>query len=193
MIEGWPEGKYSTIYMDPPWSFNDKGSRMAPDCENHFDYHTLSVNQILDLPVASLAGEKAHLYLWVPAAFLAEGILACQRWGFEYKLPLVWVKVSRAGKPRIFAGHYFRHSHELCLFATKNKLGTNTNNTSTVVMAQNLGHSRKPHEFYDLIERNSPGPYIELFARNLRDGWNSWGDEINAMVPIESVNFHNDI
>lgn len=179
MIKNWPEGKYSTIYIDPPWSFNDKGSRLAPDCEDHFDYTTMSVEQIFDLPIPQIAEDKAHLYLWVPAAFLEDGLRACRRWGFEYKLPLIWVKVSKDGKPRIFGGHYFRHSHEICLFAVKNKLGTNTKNTSTVMMAENMGHSMKPKKFYDIIEANSPGPYVELFARGkVRDGWIFWGNEV---------------
>ena len=167
---------------------------MAPDCESHFDYHTMSLNDIFNLPIKNLANDKAHLYLWTPAAFLKEGIELCSAWGFEYKLALVWVKVSKAGKPRIFGGHYFRHSHEHCLFATREKLNTNTKNTSTVVMAQNMGHSRKPKEFYNLIEKNSPGPYIELLARETRKNWISWGDGLDKpIIPIEDVNFHNDI
>ena len=158
MAEPWPHGPFRTIVADPPWRFQDLGSRVRTP------YPTLKTSEICALPVAELAGPKAHLYLWVVDAFKEAGYNLVRVWGFEPKLEIVWV--------------YFRHAHESCIFAIRGGLRTLDGGLSTVLMAPRGTHSQKPEAFSELVERASPGPYLELFARRQRPGWTCWGNEV---------------
>jgi N6-adenosine-specific RNA methylase IME4 len=135
------------------------------------------------LPVSALAGESAHLYLWVPNALLADGIKVMEAWGFTYKANLVWYKVRKDGGPDgRGVGFYFRNVTELVLFGVKGHMRTLAPGRREVNLfsSRKREHSRKPDELYDIIERCSPGPYLELFARHTRAGWDRWGDEAPA-------------
>jgi len=170
--------KYKTILADPPW-YQRGGGKVKRGADKH--YPILKEAQIKEIMYAQLLGkvdDDAHLYLWVANNHLPEGLRIIEHLGFKYITNLVWAK-SRFG-----LGRYFRGQHEICLFATKGRgfsARTPVNNISTLIgksLINPTKHSAKPVEMYDLIEDRSQGPYLELFARNSRPGWASWGDEI---------------
>jgi N6-adenosine-specific RNA methylase IME4 len=134
----------------------------------------------MDIPVASVAKSKSHLYLWVPNALLAEGLAVMQAWGFTYKTNIVWHKIRKDGGPDgRGVGFYFRNTTELVLFGIRGKLRTLPPGRSqvNVIRVAKREHSRKPDELYPIIESCSQGPYLELFARGGRRGWSQWGNE----------------
>ena len=112
-----------------------------------------------------------HLYLWATNNHLQDALFVMEALGFRYITNLIW------SKDRIGLGQYFRGQHEILLFGVHGRLMTKEK-LPTVVMAQRTLHSKKPVEIYELIEKCSPPPYIEMFARNEHDGWDSWGNEI---------------
>lgn len=153
---------------------------MAPEHRRLLRYPTLDLEEIAQLPVARLCADAAHLYLWVPNALLAEGLKVMQGWGFTYKTNLVWYKVRNDGGPDgRGVGFYFRNVTELVLFGVRGSLRTLPPGRRQVnlLATRKREHSRKPDELYGLIERCSPGPYLELFARFPRPGWRQWGNE----------------
>src|SRR5947207_13391951 len=166
--------RYATILADPPWRFNNRTGKMAPEHRRLRRYHTMSVEEIKALPVAELARDKSHLYLWVPNALLSEGLEVMKAWNFKYKTNLVWYKIRKDGGPDgRGVGFYFRNVTELLLFGIRGSLRTLKPGRRQVnlIPAQKREHSRKPEAFYDLIERCSPGPYLELFARHRQPSW----------------------
>lgn len=168
---------YRTIVADPPWAYRvNSGVQGAVGSQ----YGTMTNDAIAELPVKSIATDDAHLYLWVtnPRLF-AEDHDGCgpidilQAWGFEYKTTLTWVK-----KPGLGIGFYFRGDTEHVLFGVRGSLPIPAEiRESNVFTAPRRGHSAKPDCFYDLVERVSPEPRLEMFARRARFGWDYWGDE----------------
>lgn len=173
--------RFGSIYVDPPWRFSNSTGKVSPEHRRLHRYRTMSLDGIAALPVAGLALPKSHLYLWVPNALLAEGLHVMQSWGFTYKTNLVWYKTRRDGGPDgRGVGFYFRNVTELLLFGVRGGLRTLAPGRRQVNLlpVRKREHSRKPEAFYELIERCSPGPRLELFARHRRDGWTQWGDEL---------------
>lgn len=171
---------YATLLADPPWQFQNRTGKMAPEHRRLLRYPTLSLDEILALPVARIAAPQAHLYLWVPNALLREGLEVMHAWGFRYKSNLVWFKTRKDGGPDgRGVGFYFRNVTELVLFGVRGSLRTLAPGRRQVnlLATRKREHSRKPDEIYDLIERCSPGPFLELFARFRRPGWDQWGNE----------------
>ncbi len=175
------QGQFATILADPPWQFQNRTGKMAPEHRRLQRYGTMTVSEIAALPVASILMPTAHLYLWVPNALLPEGIRVLEAWGFAYKSNIVWHKLRKdGGSDGRGVGFYFRNVTELLLFGTR---GKNARTLSPGRRQVNyLGtrkreHSRKPDEQYALIEACSPGPFLELFSRGVRKGWASWGDQ----------------
>ena len=175
--------KFTTVLADPPWQFQNRTGKMAPEHKRLTRYSTMKLADICSLPVADMLDETAHLYLWVPNALMPEGLEVLKAWGFEYKTNLIWYKVRKDGGPDgRGVGFYFRNVTEMILFGVKgNKARTLQPGRSQVNIIRSMKqeHSRKPDELYDLIERCSPGPYLEMFARGVRPGWTSWGDQAN--------------
>jgi N6-adenosine-specific RNA methylase IME4 len=172
--------KFKTIYADPPWQFINRTGKMAPEHKRLLRYPTMSVSQIKELPISKLAEEDSHLYLWVPNALLQDGLKVMGAWGFKYKTNLIWYKIRKDGGPDgRGVGFYFRNVTEILLFGIKGKLRTLQPGRIQVnlISTRKREHSRKPDEFYNLIEDCSPGPYLELFARFKRPGWQQWGNE----------------
>jgi N6-adenosine-specific RNA methylase IME4 len=148
----------------------------------------MELNEIKALPVSRLAAARSHLYLWVPNALLQEGLAVMNAWGFTYKSNLVWYKIRKdSGPDGRGVGFYFRNVTELVLFGVRGSMRTLQPGRTQVnlVSTRKREHSRKPDEFYDLIEACSPGPYLELFARFPRAGWDQWGNE-----DVEENSFH---
>jgi N6-adenosine-specific RNA methylase IME4 len=173
-------GGFGTVLADPPWRFTNRTGKMAPEHRRLSRYATMTLQEIIRLPVAPLMLPKSHLYLWVPNALLLEGLEVMRGWGFTYKTNLVWYKVRRDGGPdRRGVGFYFRNVTELVLFGTRGALRTLApgRRQENMLVSRKREHSRKPDELYAIIEQCSPGPYLELFARQARPGWRQWGNE----------------
>jgi len=140
----------------------------------------MNLEEIKALPVWDLTKAKSHLYLWVPNALLPQGLEVMAAWGFSYKTNLVWYKIRKDGGPDgRGVGFYFRNVTELLLFGVRGSMRTLERGRRQVnlLSSQKREHSRKPDEIYELIEGCSPGPYVELFARFHRPGWQQWGNE----------------
>jgi N6-adenosine-specific RNA methylase IME4 len=174
-------GSFGTILADPPWRFTNRTGKMAPEHRRLSRYGTMDLAEIKALPIASAAAARAHLYLWVPNALLPDGLEVMRAWGFEYKSNLVWHKVRKdGGSDGRGVGFYFRNVTEILLFGVR---GRNIRTFApgrrqvNLLATRKREHSRKPDEFYDLIEACSPGPRLELFARGARAGWSVWGNQ----------------
>jgi N6-adenosine-specific RNA methylase IME4 len=174
-------GRFATILADPPWRFSNRTGKMAPEHKRLHRYETMKIEEICALPIAQIASEKSHLYLWCPNALIAWGLQAMKAWGFEYKTNIVWLKVRKDGGPDgRGVGFYYRNVTELVLFGTRGHLRTGQagRRMVNVIATMKQRHSQKPEELYDMIEHCSPAPFLELFARSARKGWVQWGDEI---------------
>lgn len=178
-------GKFGTILADPPWQFQNRTGKMAPEHKRLSRYSTLTLDDIKAIPVADAAASASHLYLWVPNALLAEGLSVLKAWGFAYKSNLVWHKIRKDGGPDgRGVGFYFRNVTELILFGVRGSMRTLPPGRRQVnfLATQKREHSRKPDEFYEIVETCSPGPYLELFARHRRENWENWGNEVPEIV-----------
>lgn len=178
---------FRTVLADPPWQFENRTGKIAPEHRRLSRYGTLRLNDILKLPVDRITAETAHLYLWVPNALLLEGLQVMKEWGFTYKTNIVWHKVRKDGGPDgRGVGFYFRNTTELLLFGVKGKNARTLAPGRTqvnIIKTRKREHSRKPDETYEIVEACSPGPYIELFARGTRPGWSSWGNQAGDYHP----------
>ncbi|WP_234854877.1 MULTISPECIES: MT-A70 family methyltransferase [Paracoccus] len=179
--------KFGTILADPPWQFQNRTGKMAPEHKRLSRYPTMTLDAICDLPVEAVADARAHLYLWVPNALLPEGLKVMEHWGFKYKSNLIWYKVRKDGGPdRRGVGFYFRNVTEILLFGVRGKdvrtldAGRSQEN---IIATQKREHSRKPDEQYDLIEACSWGPRLEMFARGPRKNWTVWGNQADDYQP----------
>lgn len=173
--------KFKTILADPPWQFQNRTGKVAPEHKRLNRYGTMTLDEIKALPVAITAADTAHLYLWVPNALLSEGLEVMRSWGFQYKSNIVWHKVRKdGGSDGRGVGFYFRNVTEIILFGVRGRNArTLAPGRSQVnyLSSRKREHSRKPDEQYPLIEACSPGPYLELFARGARPRWTIWGHQ----------------
>ena len=183
-------GRFGTILADPPWQFQNRTGKMAPEHKRLSRYGTMSLQEIIELPVHLCAAERSHLYLWVPNALLEEGLRVMRAWGFTYKSNIVWHKVRKdGGSDGRGVGFYFRNVTELILFGVRGKDVRTLQPGRTQVnflATRKREHSRKPDELHQLIEKCSWGPYLELFARTRRQNWVIWGNE----APEEAGRFN---
>ena len=175
------EQRFGTILADPPWQFQNRTGKAAPEHKRLSRYGTMTLEDICSLPVEDIAAERAHLYLWVPNALLPDGLQVMRAWGFKYVSNIVWEKVRKDGGPDgRGVGYYFRNVTEVLLFGTRGKdVRTLTAGRTQVniIRSRKREHSRKPDEQYSIIEACSWGPFVELFSRGKRDGWDAWGDQ----------------
>lgn len=172
--------KFRTILADPPWQFANRTGKMAPEHRRLSRYQTLSLSAICGIPVRVAVDHPAHLYLWVPNALLNEGLEVMKAWGFTYKTNIIWHKIRKDGGPDgRGVGFYFRNTTEIVLFGIRGSIRTLKPGRTQVniIRSQKQEHSRKPEELYKIIEACSPGPYLELFARGKRNGWDAWGNQ----------------
>ena len=188
--------RFSTIMADPPWRFQNSTGKVAPEHRRLNRYGTMTLADIQALPVAMVAAETAHLYLWVPNALLPDGLATMAAWGFKYKANVVWHKIRKdGGSDGRGVGFYFRNVTEVLLFGVRGKSArTREAGRSQVNMIQTRKreHSRKPDEQYDLIESCSHGPYLELFGRGVRKGWTTWGHQADeSYEPTWKTYSHN--
>src|SRR3954462_739572 len=171
---GLGDGHFGAIYADPPWhyvTYNGKRSSRSPR------YQTMTLDAIQALPVCHLARNPSWLFLWTSPPFLALSLATMRAWGFRYSSTFtVWVKTTKDGRPRKGLG---RTSRKSCEFVLLGKIGQPKILfcPDEILMACPREHSRKPAQVAERIEQFCPGPRIELFARESRPGWVSWGDQ----------------
>jgi N6-adenosine-specific RNA methylase IME4 len=173
--------KYSVIYADPPWSFDVwSGAGKDRAAENH--YPTMSQADIEAMPVEQMAADDCALFLWAVMPQLPEALAVIKAWGFEYKTcAFVWVKTTQDGeRPATGMGYWTRANAEIILLATKGNPARLNADVHQVVMTPRMEHSRKPDEVAERIQRLVPGPYLEMFARRQREGWDVWGNQSEA-------------
>lgn len=176
---------FGTILADPPWRFQNRTGKVAPEHRRLSRYDTMTWKDIAAMPVSDLAASQSHCYLWVPNALVTEGLRVLEGWGFTYKTMLIWHKVRKdGGSDGRGVGFYFRNVTEPVLFGVRGRLRTlEPGRTQVNLLAtRKREHSRKPDELYDIIESCSPGPRLELFARYPQPGWRAWGNEADAQV-----------
>jgi N6-adenosine-specific RNA methylase IME4 len=166
---------FDVFYADPPWQYENSGFEMS--AENH--YPTMSINELCNMSIGAIAADNAVCFMWVTNPILEDGMRLLREWGFEYKTNFVWTKKKHT------AGFYVFGQHEILMIGTKGsmlpveKFKSILNENSDDFDDSNLIHSKKPDEVYGLIEAMYPKRrYIELFARNLKNGWQSWGNEL---------------
>lgn len=169
---------FNTIVLDPPWQKNQTGNYGA---EKH--YGLMTNEEIAGLPIDLLAAKDAHLWLWTTNSTIPEALALIEKWGFTYRSIFTWIK------PRLGLGTYLRNASEQILFATRGKAPVKFKGQQNWLFAPLQDHSHKPEEQYAIIERVSPGPYLELFARRrpttaCADDWSVWGNEISSDLYI---------
>lgn len=164
--------KFSCIYADPPWQYGNQSTRSATDNE----YGTMPIGSICALPISQLASPSSHLHIWTTSSFLRETFAVIDAWGFEYKSSFVWTK------PQFGIGNYWRLSHEFLLTAIRGKCPFLSHDVKSWITHDRLEHSQKPEAIRKLIERVSPSPRLELFARRSCEGWTVWGNEVDAGI-----------
>ncbi|MBK8200657.1 MAG: DNA methyltransferase [Acidobacteria bacterium] len=192
-VREWFTGgrRYGAILADPPWSFkswSDKGKDRCPDAmvrqkglaERH--YKTMGLADIKALPVADIAARDSVLILWVVDCMLPEGLDVGAAWGFRFKTTgFTWQKTTQDGRPAIGLGYWGRGQTEQCLLFTRGKPRRLSAGVRKLIIAPRREHSRKPDEQYERIEALAAGPYVELFARRRRAGWDSWGNQLEII------------
>ena len=183
-----PASKYRTLAVDPPWP-QKRGGPLRGGHAEHFvgtagslpmPYETMTVEEIKALPVGDLAERDAHLYLWATNRFLPDAFVVLRAWGFTYSTALVWAKAPIGAG----LGGAYGISTEFVLFARRGRLSAESRVGRTWFTWKRPydqrgkpQHSSKPRGFYEMVEQVSPGPYLEMFARVKRPGWDGWGDE----------------
>ncbi|WP_447589544.1 MT-A70 family methyltransferase [Microbacterium lacticum] len=174
--------KFRTILADPPWDIGQKGHLGA---QAH--YNLMTLERIKEMPIADLAEDDAHLYLWAINGGLREALDVMEAWGFTYRSPLTWIK------PRLGLGNYLRNQTEHLLFGTRGRAPVKFRGQGTWMYAPLQDHSHKPEEQYAVIQRLSDGPFIELFARRRQPGWHAWGNEVDSDIRIPGYPVPSDV
>jgi N6-adenosine-specific RNA methylase IME4 len=178
LIRSGEKPTFGAIYADPPWQYDNQGTRAATG--NH--YNGMSIEELCALPVKDLAAESSHLHLWTTNGFLFECPRIFDAWGFEFRTSFVWVK------PQIGIGNYWRNAHEIMLTGVRGDAKRYNDHSMSSwlergedswVKCDRGAHSEKPEQVRALIERASPGPYLELFARKSVERWSVWGNQID--------------
>lgn len=172
--------KYGAILADPPWAFRTySGAHVTAHRCKEDHYKTMPLGELKNMLVSSWTAQDCALFLWAVDSHLDVALDLMRRWGFTYKtVAFVWVKVAASGKPRIGMGYWTRKGAELCLLGTRGSPRRLSKGVRQVIMAPRREHSRKPDEVRERVEQLVAGPYLELFARDRRPGWDAWGDEV---------------
>lgn len=183
LFQDLPNKKYNCIVIDPPWFYQLRNKDLTH--RNRIPYPPMKIEDILKLPVPALCAPNGTvLWLWFTNNHILEATQCIKHWGFTIKTVLTWEKIAKNGNTRIGTGHWLRNCTEHCILATFGKVKSFSHlkkltNEPTILHAQRREHSRKPEEFYNLVDKLCDGKKLEMFARKKRNGWDSWGDEIN--------------
>lgn len=170
-----PKGKFRVIYADPPWKYgNMQHSKDEQETTLDTHYPTMEIDELCALPVKELSAPNAVLFLWTTSPLLEKSFEVINAWGFDYKSSMIWDKIKHN------VGYYVSVRHEFLLICTKGScLPTSKTLNNSVQHIERTKHSKKPEEFYQIIESMYEPPYIELFAREPRNGWSAWGNQLN--------------
>jgi N6-adenosine-specific RNA methylase IME4 len=176
--------KYNIIYADPPWEYKESGSgnRVVKS-----KYPTMNIEDIKNMPIQSIAGDNAILFLWVTFPRLQEGLDVISSWGFKYKsLGFNWIKKNKKSNSNFWGmGYYTRQNPEICLIGVKGKMKPLVRNVHSVIETPIEEHSKKPHVIREkIIDIVGDLPRIELFARQESDGWDIWGNELKNDIEL---------
>jgi len=177
-LKTW-NSKYKVIYADPPWHFKSYSSKGdGRNAIQHYD--CMSISDISNLRVSDLASDDCVLLMWVVDPMLPEALEVIKAWGFKYKtVGFTWAKQNKNDLGMFTGlGYWTRANPEMCLLATKGKPKRISKSVRQLIISQRQEHSRKPDEIYERIEQLLDGPYVELFARRERKGWDSWGNQL---------------
>lgn len=182
---------FRVIVADPAWQFQDKLPGNGRGADKH--YSTLSIDDLCLLELPPIA-DDALLFMWRVASMQTEALNLMHMWGFDQKSEMVWIKTRKGvaiaedeTELAFGMGRYTRHAHEVCLIGTRGKAATQVmkdHSVRSVFFAEREEHSKKPDKFFELVEKmtGGEGPYLELFARQPRDGWVSIGDELGTKL-----------
>lgn len=188
-FKGYKKNYYKALYLDPPWVFrtrSDKGKGRSP--EQHYD--CMSLEDLMELPIQDLMAKDCAVFMWIIDTHLPQGLKLLEAWGLEYKtVGFYWAKTNKDGTPFTGMGYWTRANPEQlwmcqpegsaqCLLATKGAPKRQAKDVKRLIMTPRREHSRKPDETYDRIEALVDGPYLELFARQTREGWHCYGNEV---------------
>lgn len=185
---------YQTIVADPPWPYRQAGGPRSstdhrPNAKAHDPSGSVAQYGAMTIPALCAlrppAAADAHLYLWTTNAFMDEAHDVARAWGFTPKTICTWGKVQADGvTPSYRMGYYFRGATEHWIFAVRGRLRLRRKDLPTLFLWPRASHSVKPEPFYDVVEAASPGPYLEMFARRRRLGWDVWGDGVDSDVEM---------
>jgi N6-adenosine-specific RNA methylase IME4 len=183
-VEDLPRKHFGAILADPPWHYEvwaEGSSRTASS-----KYNVMDTASIAAMPVKDLAADDCVLFMWVTWPKLFESVEVIREWGFTYKTcGFAWIK-AHAGQVEMFRddtdaqvgmGYWTRANSEVCLLATRGKPKRLNADVRQAIIAPRREHSRKPDGIHERIERLVAGPYLELFARQKREGWTAWGNQ----------------
>lgn len=193
-FDGLPRNHYRAILADPPWHFevwSITDNNKVRHASHH--YRTMPTQEIYDMPVSSLCADDCVLFIWVIWPMLEHGMKTIEAWGFKYKTcAFAWLKAD-ASQTDMFpdnipvwpgTGYWTRANSEVCLLATRGKPKRLNADVRQGIIAPRREHSRKPDGIHERIERLVAGPYLELFARQKRKGWDSWGNETDKFEAV---------
>ena len=191
----FPDAEFATIAADPPWAYPSPGQigktlEHRPNRDKGLSrhgagsvarYNKLTLDELKAIDVARVAAANAHLYLWTTNSFMESAFPLARAWGFEPITIITWTKVRAAdGQPSMKMGYYYRGATEHCLFCVRGSLRLLGAAHTTAFFAPRTAHSVKPEYFYQMVEAQSPGPRLEMFARRERAGWSAFGDQVEA-------------
>jgi len=165
--------KFACIISDPPYELNQRGNYGA-----HKHYNVESIERIKSMPISDLCEENAHFWLWIPTNLLEYGYQILRSYGFTPRSLFSWVK------PRMGLGVYLRNATEHVIFGTRGKAPVKFKGQPNWGFFPLQDHSHKPEEFHKIVERVSPGPYLELFARRKFPGWSVWGNQVESDIEV---------
>lgn len=174
--------KYQLIYADPPWSYRNKRTGGSMNSGAISKYPTMSIEEIKNMPIGDIVNKDCALFIWATTPLLPEAFEVITAWGFHYKTSLYWCKTMSLGM-----GYWYRGQVEMLLLGIKGEVKAFRIQKPNFIQTKVREHSRKPDEFYELIEMTGLKPRIELFARNKREGWDCWGNEVESdidLIPI---------
>lgn len=195
-LAGLRRRHYGVIYADPPWSFKTYSSPeegTVPHRTEVAPYKSMTAEELLALQVEELAAKDCVLHMWTISSHLDQALWLGKAWGFTFKsLGMVWVKTQKGDpeKPKMGMGKWFRQEAEVCLLFTRGKPSRLSAGVRQTILEPAREHSRKPDVGYDLVEALSAGPYLEMFSRSDRKGWDAMGNEkgkFTSLDPVESL------
>ena len=172
-----PTKRYRTIVADPPWRIEMGPTLTLKRVKPALEYPTMTQQELLGMPIGLWGTEKAHLYLWTTNSMVPYAYELAAAWGFKPSTLITWIKRRDRNDGWMGLGRYYRSTTEHVLFAVRGGLDILHKDQPNFFFAARGAHSEKPAAFYDMVQHMSPGPYLDVFARKQRFGWDTWGDE----------------